>query len=99
MSATDKNTKLRTVELLTAVVATGAGSNFEIPSNKTFHIEGITTATVKVQCSNDGTNFFDMLTATADGGYESKTPWRFIRANVTAWTSGTITVTACYEDD
>lgn len=84
----------KTQVLLSAVVATGAGPSYELPAASTvFQVAGITTATVVIQGSLDGTNWVALNSFTADGGYALTSPWKYVRANVTAWTSGTITVT------
>ena len=69
-------------------------------------INGITTATVTFQGTIDGTNWVDIgftdmadnstvaTTATADGIYKCSVAGLLqVRANLTAWTTGTITVT------
>ena len=45
-----------------------------------------------IEASNDRTNWVTLATITASGGYESDAPWKFIRANVSVFTSGTVTV-------
>lgn len=79
---------------LAAVVATGAGAEFNLNVPKSgvvpYLIRGITDATVKVQGSLDGAAWVDILSVTADGaGNVAAMP--FMRWNVTIWTSGTIT--------
>ena len=86
-----------------AVVATGAGTVYSpTMENQTIQIDGITTATVVIQVSEDNSNWYIAKDA-FDGTAVSHTsdainvvagPFRYIRANVTAWTSGAITVTA-----
>lgn len=79
--------------LLDGVSASGAGSTFEINANpKTFQTVKSGTATVAVQKSNDGTNWVD-INSDASGIDEYTGVARFYRGNVTAYTSGTITVT------
>jgi len=72
----------------------------------TLQVVGITTATVTFQGTIDGTNWtsieFSSLadstalatTATADGIYRATVLglWK-VRANITSWTTGTITIT------
>ena len=84
------------VTLLSAVGATGAGTANDTTQDKmTFHCEGITTATVDVQVSNDGTNYIDSgLSFTADGVGAVDGPFKQVRGNVSAHTTGTITLTA-----
>lgn len=86
-------------KLLDGVVATGAGDWYKVPRKKSFHIDGITTATVKLQVSADrGATAVDILSTTADGGWDNDYPYFYVRANVTAWTSGTINVWVTYDD-
>jgi hypothetical protein len=65
-----------------------------MPGNKaSFQIEGITTATVLIQASNDGgTNWVTLATATSDQMLTVSEPYGLIRANVSAYTAGTISV-------
>lgn len=92
---------------LSAVVATGASQPFQ-PGNGmcSMQVKGITTATVKMEASNNGVDYIAVgeLTSgasgvaglTADGMLTLYRPYKYVRANVTAWTSGTITVTFFY---
>ena len=84
------------VTLLDGVEATGAGTAVETNLVRTtYQVQGITTATVVIQVSNDGTNFVNSgLSFTADGVGAVEGPFKHVRANCTAWTSGAITVTA-----
>lgn len=77
---------------LTAAVATGAGKVFTPQtSSVTLLVQGITTATVALQASMDNTSFTTVGTpVTADGVVIVDTPYKYLRANVTAYTSGTI---------
>jgi hypothetical protein len=71
----------------------------------TAQVQGITTATVTWEGTTDGTNYKGFLmaptttgtgalTATADGIYRGTVSgFVAIRARISAWTSGTITVT------
>jgi hypothetical protein len=82
--------------LLSAVEATGAGTGVksEVLGSVSYQCKGITTATVALQASIDGTNYETVASMTADGVASVAGPFKMIRANVTAWTSGAITVTA-----
>jgi len=83
--------------LLNAVTATGASISMGTDSNKPAFIQvsGITSATVTVQGSVDNTTWSTLATAlTADGMVTIATPPPYIRANVTVYVSGTITVKA-----
>ena len=86
-----------THELLSGVVATGAGSKFSPNAERVLvQVAGITTATVKLEGSNDGTNWEELRSSTADEAYTTDDPFMWLRGNVSAWTSGTITVTLSY---
>jgi hypothetical protein len=83
--------------LLNAVTATGASISMGTDSNKPAFVQvsGITSATVTVQGSVDNTTWSTLATAlTADGMVTIATPPPYIRANVTVYVSGTITVKA-----
>lgn len=81
---------------LDAVVVTGAGKVFGAAGFRAIscQVSGITTATVQIQGSNDGTNW-DLLEAaiTADDIYQVEMGAKYLRGNVTIWTAGAITVT------
>lgn len=85
------------VTLLNAVVATGASigqqTGFgEVGGRVNLQVTGITIATVALQGSVDGTTWFTVGTAlTADGIISDGSGLPYYRANMTAWTSGTIT--------
>lgn len=92
--------RLKTVKLLDGVSATGAGDWVQLQGkHQSFQIEGITTATVKIQASNDQSNAVDLSSSTADEGLDHEGYFAYYRANVTAYTDGTITVTACTLED
>ncbi len=89
--------------LLTAVVATGAGSARVLPdqiyaTTMMVEVEGITTATLQVEGRLAGGAWFRVpgsSAMTADGLQRiDVSGLAEIRANVTSWTSGAITVTA-----
>lgn len=83
------------VTMLSGVAATGASAAYEMSGKgSTFQVEGITTATVTIQVSNDKDTWYTGPTAlTADGIASYTANYRYVRANVTAFTSGAITVT------
>lgn len=84
----------RVSNLLDGVTATGFSDSQLMPAAKvTFQITGITTATVLLQGSHEGTDWVTLATVTSDDGYVLTDPWKYIRANVSAYTSGTISVT------
>lgn len=81
--------------LLNGVTATGAGPTVTPVHPRGDHenlnvvIRGITTATVALEGSLDGTNWVAITSKTAD--YAGKVAdFPYLRANVTAYTSGTI---------
>ena len=85
--------------LLNAVTATGASSAVQVDGGQPvfLQVSGITTATVALQGSLDGTTFATIGTAlTADGIVTIANAPKYIRANCTAYTSGTITAKVLY---
>lgn len=84
--------------LLSAVAATGASTSTGTDSNKPAFIQvsGITSATVVAQGSVDNVTWATLASSslTADGIIIIATPPPFIRANVTVFVTGTITVKA-----
>jgi hypothetical protein len=85
--------------LLNAVSATGASSAVQVDGGQPvfLQVSGITTATVALQGSLDGTTFATIGTAlTADGIITIANAPKYIRANCTAYTSGTITAKILY---
>jgi hypothetical protein len=97
--STNKTTKVRSVALMTAQTTTGAGDGFQLPRLKTIQIDGITTGTVTIQGSNDGSNWYTLSTDTSDNLRELNTPVVFVRGNVTVATSVSVTITAGYESE
>ena len=85
--------------LLNAVSATGASSAVQVDGGQPvfLQVSGITTATVALQGSLDGTTFATIGTAlTADGIVTIANAPKYVRANCTAYTSGTITAKILY---
>lgn len=91
-------------KLLDAQTTVAAGQPTQITgANHTFQGivtgTGAVTATVLIQCSNDGTNWLTLGTLTLSGtttatdGFASAAPWAFVRANVTARTGTGAAVT------
>lgn len=72
-------------------VSAGAATDVSGLTSCTVFITGITTATVQIQVSGDGTNWNNEQAAlTANGNVFINKPVKQIRANVTAYTSGTL---------
>ena len=87
------------ITLLNGVVAAGASRAVQADAgNPAFlQVTGITTATVAFQGSIDGTTFFTLGTAlTADGLVTVAVAPKYLRANCTAYTSGTIIAKVLY---
>ena len=87
------------ITLLNAVVATGASQAVQADAGQPafLQVSGITTATVAFQGSLDGSNWSTIGTAlTANGIVTIQNAPNYLRANVTAWTSGTITAKVLY---
>jgi hypothetical protein len=82
-------TRARTIAVPRSVTA-GVACDASDMDRKCVYVSGSFTATVQIQLSADGTNWFDEGTAlTAAGSLEITKPARYIRANTTAYTSGT----------
>lgn len=86
------------VTLLNAVGATGASREVSPTNNQiTFQATISATATITLQASLDGTNWSTIGTAlTASGIVSFDAPYKFVRANCTAFTSGTVTCKVYY---
>lgn len=85
--------------LLSGVTTTGASPSVRTDGLVPAHVQisGITIGTVTVQGSVDGTSWAALATAlTADGMVTLDSPPPYVRANVTAFTSGSITVKINY---
>jgi len=79
--------------LLSAVGATGAGSAIQpVAANKVFQVSGTFVGTVHAEGSLDNTNWTSLGNLTAAGKIANTEPWKYIRGNVTAYTSGSITM-------
>ncbi len=57
-----------------------------------FQVTISNTATVQIYVSNDNTNWVSVSSKTSSGVYENIV-WPYVKADVTAYTSGTITCT------
>ena len=83
--------------LLDGVTSTGASAAiFPDGAPVTVVISGITSATVTIEGSVDGTNFEAIEAKTADACAIINPSTKYVRANVTTYVSGTITVKALY---
>lgn len=80
-------------KLLDGVAETGPSVVYGGQSARVIQILITNTATVQMQVSVDGENWVSLGAAiTSSGGYESEAPWPYTRANVTSYTSGTVSV-------
>ena len=82
------------VTLQNAATATGAGTVWEVPDYfeyQTIQVVVTNTATVQCQGSLDNTTFETLGTLTATGSCVTEGAWKYIRANISACTSCTVT--------
>jgi len=87
------------ITLLSSVVAAGASVAVQADAGGPafLQVTGITTATVALEGSIDGTTFFTLGTAlTANGLVTVAVAPKYLRANCTAYTSGTIIAKVLY---
>ena len=87
------------ITLLNAVGATGASTAVQVDSGQPafLQVSGITSATVVLQGSLDGTNWSTLGTAlTANGIVTVQNAPTYLRANCTVYVSGTITAKVMY---
>jgi len=87
------------VTLLNAVVATGASPAVQADAGQPafLQVSGITSATVALQGSLDGTNWSTIGTAlTANGIVTVANAPKYLRANCTVFVTGTITAKIMY---
>jgi hypothetical protein len=87
------------VTLLSAVGATGASKAVQADAGQPafLQVSGITSATVVLQGSLDGTNWSTIGTAlTADGLVTVANAPKYLRANCTVYVTGTITAKIMY---
>lgn len=85
--------------LLSAVTATGASKAVQCDAGAPafLQVNGITSATVALQGSIDGTNWSTIGTAlTADGLITVANAPKYLRANCTVYVSGTVTAKILY---
>ena len=87
------------ITLLSAVSATGASTAVQVDTGQPafLQVSGITSATVALQGSLDGTNWSTIGTAlTANGMITVQNAPKYLRANCTVYVSGTITAKIMY---
>jgi hypothetical protein len=87
------------ITLLNAVGATGASTAVQVDSGQPafLQVSGITSATVALQGSLDGTNWSTLGTAlTANGIVTVQNAPTYLRANCTVYVTGTITAKIMY---
>jgi hypothetical protein len=87
------------ITLLNAVGATGASTAVQVDSGQPafLQVSGITSATVALQGSLDGTNWSTLGTAlTANGIVTVQNAPTYLRANCTVFVTGTITAKIMY---
>lgn len=87
------------ITLLNSVTASGASRAVQADAGGPafLQVTGITTATVALEGSIDGTTFFTLGTAlTANGLVTVAVAPKYLRANCTAYTSGTIIAKVLY---
>ena len=87
------------ITLLNAVGATGASTAVQVDTGQPafLQVSGITSATVALQGSLDGTNWSTLGTAlTANGLITVQNAPKYLRANCTVYVSGTITAKIMY---
>lgn len=87
------------ITLLNAVGATGASTAVQVDTGQPafLQVSGITSATVALQGSLDGTNWSTIGTAlTANGIITVQNAPKYLRANCTVFVTGTITAKIMY---
>jgi|TARA_R110002126_G_scaffold243070_1_gene386188 hypothetical protein len=87
------------ITLLNAVVATGESQAVQVDTGQPafLQVSGITSATVALQGSLDGTNWSTLGTAlTANGIITVANAPKYLRANCTVFVTGTITAKIMY---
>jgi hypothetical protein len=87
------------ITLLTDVGATGASRAVQADAGQPafLQVSGITTATVALEGSLDGSNWTTVGTAlTANGIVTVANAPKYLRANVTVWSAGSITAKIMY---
>ncbi len=86
--ATNETPLGKVTNLFTNKTTTGASAVKQpVCSKWAILIRGITTGTVLVEASVDGTNFVTIATKTADGVHENSVPYPFVRITCSVATS------------
>ncbi len=84
---------METQILANAATSAGAQSSVSgLGSNRAYQAIITGTATVALQGSLDDVNWVTLRTSTASEGFSTKEPWAWVRANVTSYTSGAVTM-------
>jgi hypothetical protein len=87
----------QTETLLDEAAATGASDAVELKTrSKTLQVFGTFVGTVHLEGSMDDTNYQSLGNVTAAGKISNDEPWKYVRANVSAYTSGAITAILGY---
>ena len=87
--------KVHTIKIADGLAAVGAGAQHAVSGARIgLYYEITGTATLSIQTSPDGTLWVDTsITGKTASGYTNLDQLhRFVRANVTAWTSGVVNV-------
>lgn len=82
----------KTTTLLAAVAALGSSTSQQnVPLNKVLQVFGTFVGTVHLEGSNNNTDFVSLGSVTAPGKIANAEAWKYVRARVSAYTSGSIT--------
>jgi hypothetical protein len=93
LEAAQQTISSETATLLDALEETGAGDAVEMSAlNKVAQVFGTFVGTVHLEGSNDNINWVSLGSLTAAGKIANTEPWRYIRGNVSAYTSGAISL-------
>jgi hypothetical protein len=83
----------RTITLLSGEEKVATSEWFRLPKDKVFSVSGITTATVLIEYkTHEDQSATTLETFTADGDKANSDTLGFVRARISAYTSGTISV-------
>ena len=87
--------KTTTLALPSGVAVEDGTSTRTSATKKVFQITGITTGTLHIDGSADGTNWTTLGNVTANGKIANDEPWPYVRARISAWTAGTFVAKMC----